>query len=71
MKLIALLIVAVVAVQVSAVPTETDLGAAVKNFLVKLQQSIPCGLEDGQSLGSYIMSKTGGKPVEYNAPDIQ
>lgn len=73
MKLIASLVVALVAVQAFAVPTDPDLGVAIKNFLLKLKQSMPCGLEDGQSLSPYIMKKDDSKPhtFQYNAPDIQ
>lgn len=74
MKLIASLLVALVAVQASVVPTDQpDLGAAIKNFLHKIKQSMPCGLEEGQSLSPYIMQKDDGKyhTVQYNAPDIQ
>ncbi|KAL5284156.1 hypothetical protein ACFFRR_006439 [Megaselia abdita] len=74
MKLLAfLLIAALVVLQVSASPMDTDLGAAVKNFLVKLQQSMPCGFGDGPSLSPFIMKHDDGKShtVQYNAPDIQ
>lgn len=73
MKNLTSLIVVLVVLQVSAVPVDTDLGAAIKNFLVKVQRSMPCGFEDGVSLSPYIMKNTDGKKhtVQYNAPDIQ
>lgn len=71
MKLVASFIATLAAVQISAIPTDTDLGAAVKNFLLKLQQSMPCGFEDGESWNPYIMKKNGEETIEYNAPDLQ
>lgn len=67
MKLIGPLIIALIAVQVSAVPTDTDLGLAVKNLLLKLKQTKSCGSGDGE----IIIKKNKGKSREYIAPDIQ
>lgn len=73
MKLLAFLVAVLMVLKVSAVPTDTDLGAAIKNFLDKMKLSMPCGFGDGKSLSPYIITKNDGEShtVQYNAPDIQ